>query len=223
MDSWNQGDSKPFEEDDESTLSTSNKEDEDSTSLLQVDNENPSNEYLFELILFILIPILAFFSLVLIVICFALLLYRVKFLLVKLKLANRDYITELDPFQICFSQANISPYFQNGDSLENTIKELVKNKLRIEDIPIIHVCIINDIYYSSDNRRLYCFQEAIKKGLQVKKIPVKIRRVSDCNIIWKLEGSYKIVRNNNFKKIVVSPFAKNSRVIDNNGYWEYFE
>jgi hypothetical protein len=110
-----------------------------------------------------------------------------------------------------------------GNDIENTVDELVNSKLKIQDFPMIQVCIIDEIFYSSDNRRLYCFQEAIKKGLNVKKIPVKVKRVSDLNIEWKLEGSYKIVRNSNFKDIIVSPYARNGRVVDEAGYWDYKE
>ena len=122
-----------------------------------------------------------------------------------------------------YSQAMINNIFQIWNYIENTINELVNSKVRIEDFPMIQVCIIDDIFYSSDNRRLYVFQEAIRKGLNIKKIPVKVRRVSDINIRWKLEGSYKIVKNDNFKNIVVSPYARNGRVIDGTGFWDYRE
>jgi len=36
-----------------------------------------------------------------------------------------------------------------------------------------------------------------------------------------MEGAYKIVRINNFKNIIVSPYSKNGRVIDDNGFWEF--
>ncbi|CAG8817094.1 8372_t:CDS:1, partial [Racocetra fulgida] len=45
----------------------------------------------------------------------------------------------------------------------------------------------------------------------------RIRRATDLNIKWKLEGSYKIVRNENFKDIIVSKYARNGRVIDKEG------
>ena len=120
-----------------------------------------------------------------------------------------------------FSQATINNIFQIGNDLENTINDLVDGKVKIEDFLMIQVCIIDNIFYSSDNRRLYCFQQAIQRGLDIKKILVKVRQVSDLNIKWKLEGSYKIIRNNNFKNIIVSPYARNGRVIDSEGYWDY--
>ncbi|CAG8633206.1 26808_t:CDS:1, partial [Dentiscutata erythropus] len=85
----------------------------------------------------------------------------------------------------------------------------------LKDIPTLEVCIINEIYYSSDNRRLYCIKEAIKKGLKVEKIPILIKRVTDTNIQYKLDGSYLIInKNKNFNNILVSQYARNSRVVD---------
>ncbi|CAG8726660.1 15343_t:CDS:2 [Cetraspora pellucida] len=159
----------------------------ESSDFTLIDNENSFNdfEYFLELILFILI---LFNSI--------------------------DYIKKIDPFKIMFSQRNINTIFQIGNDIENTINDLVNSKIKIEDFPMIQVCIINDIFYSSDNRRLYVFQEAIRRGLNINKISVKVKRISDMNINWKLEGSYKIVRNNNFKNVIVSPYARNGRVID---------
>ncbi|CAG8743899.1 18664_t:CDS:2, partial [Racocetra persica] len=71
--------------------------------------------------------------------------------------------------------------------VEETINELVNGSIRIEDFPHIQVCIIDDMIFSSDNRRLYVFQEAIRRGLKVDKIPVRVRRSTDLNIKWKME------------------------------------
>ncbi|CAG8818170.1 6815_t:CDS:1, partial [Dentiscutata erythropus] len=88
----------------------------------------------------------------------------------------------------------------------------------MEDFPLINVCLIEDVFYSSDNRRLYCFKETIKRGLDVDRIPVRIRWVSDINIGWKMEEAYRVVWNTNFKEVVVSPSSRNGRVIDGEGY-----
>jgi hypothetical protein len=194
-----------------------------STETLTENKKSVNNKYLLELILLILTVIT---SLLFPVLCFVfstLLLYRVYIIYPKLLLCEGDYIKEINPFVIQFSQSTICSYFQIGGELEDTIDELINGKARIEDFPMIQVCIIDDIFYSSDNRRLYCFQESIRRGLKVEKIPVKIRRVSDLNIDWKLEGSYKIIRNNNFKNIIISPYARNGRVVDEKGYWDYRE
>ncbi|CAG8542435.1 5045_t:CDS:2 [Dentiscutata erythropus] len=97
-----------------------------------------------------------------------------RFLLVRIQLSEGDVVTFLDP---CL--------------------DLVDGKVRIEDFPLINVCLIEDFFYLSDNRRLYCFKEAIKRGLDVDRIPVRIRR-----------------------EVVVSPSSRNGRVVDGEGYWE---
>ena len=218
---YEEGDGTPFEEIDEPTSSMDNETGE--TVSLSTDEEKLSKEYLLELVLLILIPCVALFSRVLMWIPFILLLWRVKFLLVKVQLADGDYIEDLDPFEINFSQASINNVFQMGNDIENTIEDLVDKKIKIEDFLYIRVCQINDIWYSSDNRRLYCFRESIKRGLDVKKIPVQVRRASDLNIKWKIEGAYRIVKEKNFKNIVVSSHSTNGRIIDNKGYWDYFK
>ncbi|CAG8612569.1 15986_t:CDS:2 [Dentiscutata erythropus] len=58
-----------------------------------------------------------------------------------------------------------------GNDLDNTIQDLLDGKVRIEDFSLINVCLIENVFYSSDNRRLYCFKEAIKRGLNVDRIP----------------------------------------------------
>ncbi|CAG8815659.1 17853_t:CDS:1 [Cetraspora pellucida] len=176
-----------------------------------------------EITLLILLISLSIFSIIFVWVFGILLFWRMKFIIRKLKLANDDYITKINPFEIMFSQRQINNIFQMGNDIENTIKDLVNGKIKVEDFPIIQVCIINDIFFSSDNRRLYTFQEAIRRGLNINKIPVKIRQVTDLNIKWKIEGLYKIVHHNDFKNIIISPFAKNGRVIDKKGYWEYQE
>ncbi|CAG8807004.1 10972_t:CDS:2, partial [Racocetra persica] len=143
-----------------------------------------------------------------------LLLLRIKILILKLRLADGDYTTTINLFEILFSQSTINSSFRNGEDIEETIIKLVNSSIRIEDFPHVQVCIIDDMIFSSDNRRLYVFQEAIRRGLKVDKIPVRIRRTADLNIKWKLEGSYKIVRNDNFKDIIISQYARNGRVID---------
>ncbi|CAG8720093.1 22927_t:CDS:1 [Cetraspora pellucida] len=144
-----------------------------------------------------------------------------KFVIQKLKLADGDYVIEKNSFEIMFSQCTINNIFQMGNDIKNTIEDLVNNKIKVEDFPIIQVCIINDMFFSSDNQRLYMFQEAIRRGLNITKIPVKIRRITDLNIKWKLKGLYKIIQNNNFKNIIVSKYAKNGRVIEKNGFWNF--
>ncbi|CAG8806385.1 2528_t:CDS:1 [Cetraspora pellucida] len=206
----------------------SNKKSESSLQLIEEKNQSTNsyqNSFInlnepinLEITLVILLISLSFFSIIFVWIFGILLLWRMKFIIRKLKLADDDYITEINPFEIMFTQRQINNIFQMGNDIENTIENLVNGKTKIEDFLVIQVCIINDIFFSSDNQRLYTFQEAIRKGLNINKIPVKIRQITDLNIKWKLEGSYKIVRHNNFKNIIISPFAKNGRIIDKKGY-----
>jgi hypothetical protein len=223
--SWNEEPTWSINDQEITSQPSIEQEEPSSSSSTLTENKNSVNnfKYILELVLFVLVLFTSFLPLRLLF--GALLLYRTYLIYPKLLLAEGDYIKYINPFEIMFSQSTISSTFGPPEyyDIENTIDELVNGKLKIEDIRKIQVCIIDDIYYSSDNRRLYCFQEAIKRGLKVEKIPVKIRRVSDLNIDWKLEGSYKIVRNNNFKNIIVSPHARNGRVVDKNGYWDYRE
>ncbi|CAG8756611.1 16437_t:CDS:2, partial [Racocetra persica] len=116
-----------------------------------------------------------------------LLLLRIKIFILKLRLADRDYTTMMNLFEILFSQSTINSSFRNGGDVEETIIELVNSSIQIEDFSHIQVCIIDDMIFSSDNRRLYVFQEAIRRGLKVDKIPVRVQRSTDLNIKWKME------------------------------------
>ncbi|CAG8754859.1 7049_t:CDS:2, partial [Dentiscutata erythropus] len=123
--------------------------------------------------------------------------YTFEFLLLWLNLSEGDVVTFVDPCLVHYSQASISNVFQTGNDLDNTIQDLLDGKVRMEDFPLINVCLMEDVFYSSDNRRLYCFKEVIKRGLDVNRIPVRIRRMSDINIGWKMEGVYQ-----NFEEMI---------------------
>ncbi|RIB17806.1 hypothetical protein C2G38_2186333 [Gigaspora rosea] len=95
-------------------------------------------------------------------------------------------------------------------------------QLKIEEVTIIKVCLVDGIFYLLDNKRLYTFQSAIKLKLKVKKIPVKIVRVENSNLVWKLDGSKIIIQNTNFFSTVMSEYARNNVVIDQKGgFWEH--
>ncbi|CAG8820518.1 24251_t:CDS:2, partial [Dentiscutata erythropus] len=111
-------------------------------------------------------------------------------------------------------KGDFEPFSMQVEQENPSLADLLDGKVRMEDFPLINVCLIEDVFYSLDNRRLYCFKKAIKRGLGVNRIPVRIRRVSDINIVWKMEGAYQVVRNTNFKEVVVSPSLRNGRVID---------
>ncbi|CAG8801416.1 8653_t:CDS:2, partial [Cetraspora pellucida] len=175
------------EENEENTFSIQFTEEENrSTNYSQDTFVNPNVFINFEIILLILLISLSHFSIIFVWIFGFLLLWRMKFIIRKLKLTNRDYVIEMNPFEIMFSQSTINNIFQMGNDIENTIKDLI--------------------------------DKAIKRGLNITKIPVKIQQITDLNIEWKLEGLYKIVHNNNFKNIIVSKFARNERIIEEDEY-----
>ena len=101
------------------------------------------------------------------------------------------------------------------------VVELVTGTLKIEDIPVIKVCIVGGVFYTLDNRRLYAFQTAMKLGLKWQKIPVLVVRVEDSNLKWKLETSYIVVKNTNFNNITLTEHAQYRISVDNRGVaWE---
>jgi hypothetical protein len=127
-----------------------------SSSTLTESKKSVNNfKYILELVLFVFVlftsflPLRLFFG--------ALLLYRAYLIYPKILLAEGDYIKEVNPFDIMFSQSTINNIFQMDNDIENTIDDLVNSIVKIEDFPIIQTCIIDDIFYSSDNRRLYSF------------------------------------------------------------------
>ncbi|CAG8824335.1 1051_t:CDS:1, partial [Dentiscutata erythropus] len=114
---YQQEDKNPWniKDDNEFTWSTNNKEIEEPTTSLSVNQENQSeisdmiveqtnNNNYFELGLLIFVLVLIPFSSILSWICSILLLYRAKFLLRKLRLADGDYITLINPLLIQYSQ-----------------------------------------------------------------------------------------------------------------------
>ncbi|CAG8617834.1 25099_t:CDS:2 [Racocetra persica] len=213
---------KKFEEENSSNSNSNQTVEENRSNDSSQDTLVKSNiKYQIELTLLILMIILAPFSFIFVWILGGLLLLRIKIFILKLRLADGDYTTTMNPFKILFSQSTINSSFRNSRNIEETIIELVNDSIRIEDFPHIQVCIIDDMIFSSDNRRLYVFQEAIRRGLKVDKIPIRVRRSTDLNIKWKMEGSYKIVQNDNFKDIIVSQYARNGRVIDKEEFWDF--
>ncbi|CAG8819521.1 2883_t:CDS:1, partial [Dentiscutata erythropus] len=147
----------------ESTCSMNNEEVEEPTISLFIEQENLSkvsdivvektNENYFEFGLLVLVLILMPFSVVLSWICSVQLIYRAKFLLAKLRLADGDYITFLDPLLIKYSQTSIRDVFQYSNRpIEDTINQILDDGIDcLKNIPAIEVCFINEIYYSSDN------------------------------------------------------------------------
>jgi hypothetical protein len=230
---WNKDDN----EIDQYTWSNSNQEissqlafEQEYQSLVQVEssssqttltnNEKLVNNFNVELILLAILILLTPFYFRLFF--FVLFLYKIKNTLLKLKLAEqKNILIELNPFEILFSQANINDEFRSGKKVEDTIKELVEGITIIEEIPTIQVCLIDNIFYSSDNRRLYCIQTAMKRGLQVENIKVLLMRVCDTNIQDKFEGSKIVVQNKNYLNINITPLARMNTIVYNDRSWRF--
>ncbi|CAG8458146.1 16170_t:CDS:2 [Gigaspora margarita] len=56
------------------------------------------------------------------------------------------------------------------------------------------------IFFSADNRRLFCVQQAILLGANFKKILVQIFRKTNKSLLinWKIKGSYRVIKNENW-------------------------
>ncbi|RIB23597.1 hypothetical protein C2G38_2032601 [Gigaspora rosea] len=139
----------------------------------------------------------------------------------KLELSKKDFGYMLDPQQILFTQAQINLYFSGDDgfTVEDTINNLVTSRLKPQDLPIIHDCLNeNNQYISADNRRLYCYQQAILKGVNFKKVPVRIIRETNeyAGFEWKKEKILKIIENKIWNSVVVSHFARPNKICREN-------
>lgn len=66
----------------------------------------------------------------------------------------------LSPFSVLFTQNTIYSTFTDGGKIEDTIRELVDGETKPNDIPYIRVREHDGNWYTLDNRRLYCFQQA---------------------------------------------------------------
>ncbi|CAG8752158.1 40761_t:CDS:2 [Gigaspora margarita] len=64
------------------------------------------------------------------------------------------------------------------------------------NLPIIRVILDkNNQFISANNRRLYCYQQAIQKGAKISNVPIRIVREIDkkAGFNWKRENSLKVV------------------------------
>ncbi|GBB97814.1 hypothetical protein RclHR1_03080003 [Rhizophagus clarus] len=79
---------------------------------------------------------------------------------------------EIDPLNVFYSQDSIRPRFKdNNRHVEETIKQLVKGKITPRHIERIRICFHNGRMHSLDNRRLYVFKQAVKRGGNFKTVP----------------------------------------------------
>ena len=166
------------------------------------------NNFIYILLLLFIIIIIPTLILCIIVLLFYLYTYSdlfiIKLLASKL---NYEYIIEMDidPFKLLFSQTSISSRFENG-TLNMLIDNLVDGHMGPNNVSTINVCIINDQFHSLDNRRLYCFQEAIRRGAVFKKIPIRLVKrdgYRENEIEFKMGVSKWFIKNNDWSKVVI--------------------
>jgi hypothetical protein len=236
---WDEGDSTPFNEqnstlEEQSTESIVRIEDKNFISLIPTtEYENRSNDsqqtlneedtsfnkIFLNLFLFFFIIITPYFFIR--IFFFVIWFYNFQEIFIKLRLSKEDFIYELDPLKINFTQSTISPWFRgyDGYSVEETTKDLINSKLNPKDLPIIRVCIIDGEFFSADNRRLYCLKEAVKNGAKFKKVAVQIVRETDkrAGFKRKMEGSLIVQSETNWSTVIISDHACAGRAIDNYG------
>ena len=81
---------------------------------------------------------------------------------------------------IRFTQDSVASQFQDGRSLEETVSSLRSGKMAVDDLPAIRVVEYMNYYWSLDNRRLSCMQEAFPERRHADKaILVKMEVLSD--------------------------------------------
>lgn len=183
--------------------------------------------YTFFIIFFGVLPPSTFYLMFFIYIIFLVIYYILKndilnnlIINLLLKLNKNNIETYIDPFKLLFSQRNINIHFKNGNFIENVIYDLVNNIITPNDIPKIKVCIVNNRLHTLDNRRLYCFQEAIKRGAKFNRIPIILIKKENCNINWKMinskyyDANGKLVQHTDWTKIYhVSKYSVNGTYI----------
>jgi flagellar basal body-associated protein FliL len=177
-------------------------------------NDQKKDNFIYILLLLILIIFIPIFILRIVILLFYLYIYKDLFeiKLISLRLNEEKHVEmEIDPFKLLFSQATVNTQFQNGILVKDTIDNLVKGEVTPNEIEKIRVCIIDNKLHTLDNRRLYCFQEAIRKGAEFRKIPITIVRKGgyyENNIEWKMKGSKLIVNNNDWTKVIITSSSR---------------
>ncbi|RIA87132.1 hypothetical protein C1645_855004 [Glomus cerebriforme] len=87
---------------------------------------------------------------------------------------------EVDPLMVLYSQCCVKPKFRDGKRVEETITKLVNGEITPDDIVTITVYTLpNGKTHSLDNRRLYAFKQAIKRGSSFKTVKVIRSRTAD--------------------------------------------
>jgi hypothetical protein len=72
----------------------------------------------------------------------------------------------IDPNVVMYTHSRIRPIFTGcGGRLEDTLLDIVENRLRVEDLPPITVIENEGNYFSLNNRRLYVLRQLRSQGL----------------------------------------------------------
>jgi hypothetical protein len=78
----------------------------------------------------------------------------------------------LNPGEISFTNNAVSRWFRNGKSLDVAISLLRSGAIDVADFPPIRVAFHERVWWSLDNRRLYCFREAGLLSVPVQAVEV---------------------------------------------------
>lgn len=85
---------------------------------------------------------------------------------------------EIDPDIIYHTHSKIRNRFSGcGKLVEDTLKEIISGKTKIDDLPMITVEYDGKNYYSLNNRRLYVIKQCKKIGI-IKTINVRVKKVN---------------------------------------------
>ncbi|GBB92118.1 hypothetical protein RclHR1_19690002 [Rhizophagus clarus] len=99
-----------------------------------------------------------------------------------------EILIEVDPRKVLYSQDSIRSTFRNDEPIEDTIEGLVLGEILPSQIRCIRVCVYNGRMHSLDNRRLYAFKEAIKRGSSFRTVPA-MRSYDFVELEKKMSGS----------------------------------
>ncbi|KAF0370530.1 rhs repeat-associated core domain-containing protein [Gigaspora margarita] len=168
-----------YEEVKTSTPNSECKKHSNDSQQIAIEEDNLINKFFLNILLFFIIIIIPYFFIR--IFFFIILFYNFQEMNIRLRLSTDDFVYDLDPLKINFTQTTISSWFKGYDryNIEETTEDLVSGKLNPKNLPIIRVCIINREFFLAYNRRLYCLKKAVKNGAKFNKVLVKIVRETD--------------------------------------------
>jgi hypothetical protein len=190
-----------------------NEDNEENQNYDENQHVQKQDNFIYILLLLLFIIVIPIFTLRIVILLFYLCVYKdlFKIKLMILRLNREECIKmEIDPFKLLFSQATVNTKFQNGILIKDTIDKLVTGEITPEIIEHIKVCILENRLHTLDNRRLHCFQEAVRRGAKFKTIPITIVMKNgyyESNIEWKMKGSKIVIKNNDWVKVMVTSLS----------------